>query len=103
MAARNGYLQVVIGGWEQILDEADYIRLPIRETHSAQMWEHAFGLALDIVAAHNLRMADAIHAATAAILSAPLLTDDADFARVPAGLLTIISHPDRVDAMRASR
>ena len=103
MAARNGYLQVVIGGWEQILDEADYIRLPIRETRSAQMWEHAFALALDIVAAHNLRMADAIHAATAAILSAPILTDDADFARVPAGLLTIISHPDRVDAMRASR
>ena len=103
MAARNAYLRTVIAGWEQILDESDYIRLPIRESHPAQMWEHAFALALDLVAAHNLRMADAIHAATAAILSAPLLTDDADFARVPAGLLTIITHPERADAMRASR
>lgn len=102
MAARNGYLRTVFSGWEQILDEADYI-LPIRETHPAQMWEQAFALALDIVAAHNLRMADAVHAATAAILSAPILTDDADFARVPAGLLTIITHPDRAEAMGESR
>jgi predicted nucleic acid-binding protein len=103
LTARHEYLNTVMGGWEALLDEATYYRLPIRETHSAQGWEHAFALALDIVGGYGVRMADAIHAATAAILSARLLTDDLDFSKLPAHLLTIVTHDEHVDAARANR
>lgn len=103
LTARHDYLNTVMGGWEALLDEATYYRLPIRETHSAQGWEHAFALALDIVGGFGVRMADAIHAATAAILSAPLLTDDLGFSKLPAHLLTIVTHPDQLEAARRSR
>jgi predicted nucleic acid-binding protein len=103
LAARNDYLLTVMGGWEALLDEATYFRLPIRETHSAQGWEHAFALALNIVGGFAVRMPDAIHAATAAILSAPLHTDDLDFSKLPAHLLTIVTHDEQVDAARANR
>ena len=103
LASRDGHLRTVMGGWEALLDEADYYRLPIRETHPAQGWEHAFALALDIVGGFKVRMADAIHAATAAILSAPLLTDDLDFARLPVRLLTIVTHPDQLAAAERGR
>jgi predicted nucleic acid-binding protein len=59
--------------------------------------------ALDILGEFGVRMADAIHAATAAILSAPLLTDDLDFAKLPARLLTIVTHADQLAAARRSR
>lgn len=103
LAQRREILGHVIGAWNAVLDQTEYLRLPIRETHAAQGWEHAYALAIDLLANHAIRMKDALHAASAILLAAPLLTDDRDYARLPAGLLSIVTDPDQVDPMRRLR
>jgi predicted nucleic acid-binding protein len=101
--ARREILGQVIGAWNALLEQTEYLRLPIRETHAAQGWEHAYALAIDLLANHAIRMKDALHAASAILLAAPLLTDDRDYARLPARLLSIVTDPDQVDPMRRLR
>ena len=101
LESRNDTLDRVMGAWEDVLELVDHTRLPIRESHDAQGWEHAYALAIDLLRSYPIRINDAIHAATAIILSVPLLTDDDDFARIPR--LSIVTEPGKVAAMNAKR
>jgi predicted nucleic acid-binding protein len=103
LGQRRDILGQVIGAWNSLLDQTEYLRLPIRETHAAQGWEHAYALAIDLLGNYAIRMKDALHAASAILLAAPLLTDDRDYARLPTRLLLIVTDPGQVDAMRDAR
>lgn len=94
----------VFGRWRAIISQTQSVRMPLGLSDDPRVLgspvrDAAFGL----IERYGLDSYDAIHAATAIILGAPLVCADRGFAHAPAELLTIITDSTGAEECRRLR
>ena len=90
----RGLVEDVLGRWNLTTSALSMLEVPVGLVSD---------VAVQYVMDYGVLSYDAVHAASAVLLAAAMAALDGDFARLPQGILTILTVRDRVDELRLAR